>query len=81
VSISSLGNTTVTFHYFYGGSATVAVCQGGTCRAAGTVAVGSGSNVQVSFKTPTGILASPLGGSAYVSTNCCGQTGSAMVGL
>ena len=81
VSISSLGNTTVTFHYFYGGSATVAVCQGGTCRAAGTVSVASGSNVQVSFKTPTGILASPLGGSAYVSTNCCGQTGSAMVGL
>ena len=81
VSISSVGNTTVTFHYFYGGSATVAVCQGGTCRAAGTVAVASGSNVQVSFKTPTGILASPLGGSAYVSTNCCGQTGSATVGL
>jgi hypothetical protein len=81
VSISSLGNTVVTFHYFYGGTATVSVCQGGTCHPAGSVSAGSGGNVTVSFKTPVGILAAPLGGPAYVATNCCGQTGSTSVGL
>ena len=82
VSISQVGNTVVTFHYFYGGSTTVAVCQGGTCHPGlGSVSVGSGSDVTVSFKTPAGILAAPLGGPAYVVTNCCGQTGSGSVGV
>jgi serine/threonine-protein kinase len=83
VSISQVGNTVVTFHYFYGGSTTVAVCQGGTCHPGlARVTVGSGSNVTVSFKTPVGILAASLGGGpAYVVTNCCGQTGSASVGV
>jgi serine/threonine-protein kinase len=82
VSISQVGNTVVTFHYFYGGSTTVAVCQGGTCHPGlARVSVGSGSNVTVSFKTPVGILAAPVGGPAYVVTNCCGQTGSASVGV
>jgi hypothetical protein len=83
MSISQVGNTVVTFHYFYGGSTTVAVCQGGTCHPGlARVSVGSGSNVTVSFKTPVGILAASLGGGpAYVVTNCCGQTGSGSVGV
>jgi hypothetical protein len=82
VSISQVGNTVVTFHYFYGGSTTVAVCQGTSCHSVvGSVSVGPGSSVTVSFKTPVGILAAPLGGPAHVVTNCCGQTGSTSVGL
>ena len=82
VSISSVGNTVVTFHYFYGGSTSVAVCQGTptTCHSAGSVTVASGANVTVSFKTPLGILAAPLGGPAYVATGCCGHTGTVSVG-
>ncbi len=77
-SISQLGSTFVTFHYFYGGSTTVAVCQGSTCHAAGSVSVGQGSSVTVSFKTPVGIL---VGGSYYVATGCCGRTGTVDAGL
>jgi serine/threonine-protein kinase len=80
-SISSLGNTVVTFHSFYGGSTSVAVCQGGTCHAAGSVTVAQGSSVTVSFKTPAGIVAAPLGGPAYVATGCCSHTGTVTVGV
>ncbi len=80
-SISSLGNTVVTFHYFYGGSTSVAVCQGTTCHPAGTVTVAQGSYVMVSFKTPVGIVAAPLGEPAYVATGCCGHTGTVSVGV
>jgi hypothetical protein len=81
VSISQVGDTVVTFHYFYGGSAAVAVCQNGTCHPAGNVSVASGSNVTVSFKTPLGIVAAPVGGPAYVTTGCCGKTSSVTVGV
>ncbi len=80
-SISSVGNTVVTFHYFYGGSTSVAVCQGGTCHPAGSVSVTQGSSVTVSFKTPVGILAAPVGGAAYVATGCCSHTGTVTVGV
>ena len=80
VSISQLGNTNVTFHYFYGGSTQVFVCQNNSCHAAGSVAVPAGANSAVSFKTPTGILLAPLGGQAYVYTSCCSTTNSVTVG-
>jgi len=60
VSVSQLGNTTVVFHYFYGGTATVCVNQGGTCHPAGTVTVAPGANTTVVFKTPVGILPTGL---------------------
>jgi serine/threonine-protein kinase len=80
-SISSVGNTVMTFHYFYGGSTSVAVCQGGTCHPAGSVSVAQGSSVTVSFKTPVGILAAPVGGAAYVATGCCSHTATVTVGV
>jgi hypothetical protein len=61
-SVSALGNTSVTFHYFYAGTANVFVCQG-TCRSAGTVTVAPGPNTLVTFKTPALILPT---GQAYV---------------
>jgi len=72
VSSSSLGNTVVTFHYFYGGTATVSVWQkallGTTpiAHLAGTVSVTPGSATTVTFKTPGGISA--LNGPVYVTT-------------
>ncbi len=82
VSVSSTLNTTVTFHNFYGGSTTVSVCQGGTCRAVnGSVSVPAGASSTVSFKTPVGILAAPLGGPAYVKSACCGDSGTVSVGV
>jgi hypothetical protein len=80
VSVSQVGNTNLTFHYFYGGTTQVNVCQNGTCRSAGTVAVPGGSSVSVSVKTPVGVLLAPLGGPAYVQTSCCGSTNSVTVG-
>jgi hypothetical protein len=77
-AVSQLGNTSVTFHYFYGGSTKVFVCQNGTCRGAGTVSVGGGSNAPVSFKTPTGIL---VGSDAYVVAECCAYTNAVRVGV
>ena len=77
-SVSQLGNTSVTFHYFYGGSTKVFVCQNGTCRGAGTVSVGGGSNAPVSFKTPAGIL---VGSDAYVVAECCAYTNAVRVGV
>ena len=81
VSVSATLNTVVTFHYFYGGTASVAVCQNGTCHVAGTVAVSAGANVQVTFKTPVGILPTlPLvPQSAYVTANSL-RSGSVSVG-
>ena len=76
-SVSQLGNTSVTFHYFYGGSTKVFVCQNGTCRGAGTVSVGGGPNAPASFKTPVGIL---VGGDAYVVAECCSYTSTVRVG-
>jgi hypothetical protein len=79
VSVSASGNTTVTFHYFYGGSTQVFVCQNNTCHGAGSVSVAPGPSSTVPFKTPTGILPAPLGGPAYVHTTCCGTTNSVAV--
>src|SRR5439155_25424969 len=73
------GITKMTFRYFNGGSTAVAVCQKGTCRAAGTVSVAAGSTVTVSFNTPSAIVPSAVGGQAYVVTNCCGATNSVTV--
>jgi hypothetical protein len=62
----------VTFHYFYGGTATVSVWQkallGTTYIAhpAGTVSVTAGGGTTVTFKTPAGISA--LQGPVYVTT-------------
>ena len=71
VSVSATGSTTVVFHYFYAGSATMTVCQNGTCHAAGSVSVTPGSSTPVTFKTPLGILpATPLTPEyAYVNAN------------
>lgn len=80
ISVSQLGNTTMKFHYFYGGTASVSVCQNGTCRGPVNVSVPAGADVTVTFKTPVGILLAPLGGQAYVATNCCGYTNSVAVG-
>jgi hypothetical protein len=82
VSVSATLTTVVTFHYFYGGTASVAVCQKGTCHGAGTVTVAAGANVTVSFKTPVGILpALPLvPQTAYVTANSLPQSNSVSVG-
>jgi hypothetical protein len=80
ISVSQLGNTKVTFHYFYAGSTTVFVCQNGTCHGAGTASVPAGADVVVIFKTPVGIALAPVGGPAYVQTACCGWTNSVSVG-
>ena len=71
VSVSATQNTIVDFHYFYGGTAGVSVCQNGTCHAAGTVTVAPGATTRVTFKTPLGILpALPLlPRTAYVPAN------------
>ena len=70
VSAAPLGNTTMTFHYFYAGSATVYVYQNGTAHPAGgiVVSVTPGSSTPVTFKTPAGIVPTvPLvAGQAYV---------------
>jgi hypothetical protein len=69
------------FHYFYGGTATVSVCQGGTCHAGGTVTVAPGSGTTVSFKTPAGILPTAiLIGPAYVTAGSL-TSGSVSVGV
>src|SRR5712691_11181973 len=72
VSVSATGSTTVVFHYFYAGSATVNVCQNGAChQVPGSVSVAPGSSTTVTFKTPLGILPStPLTTEyAYVTAN------------
>jgi serine/threonine-protein kinase len=83
VSVSALGNTTVTFHDFTAGAATVYVWQNGSAHpAAGiVVTVAPGSNSTVTFKTPVGIL--PALGAAYVRAcagSSCMQSNSVAVG-
>ena len=56
VSVSASGNTTVVFHYFYSSTATVSVCQNGTCRSAGSKTVTPGTSFTLTFKTPIGIV-------------------------
>ncbi len=55
VSISQTGNTMVTFHYYYAGSATITIHQGSTTMAV-TVSVAAGTSTNVTFKTPNGFL-------------------------
>ena len=86
VSISASLNTTVTFHYFYGGATVVDVCQGGSCfpYALNPLTVAPGASTTVSFKTPVGIKPtnSLLGtGQARVVTGCCGATAYVNVGV
>ena len=68
------GVTKVTFHNFNGGTAVVGVCQKSTCHSVGSIPVGAGPNVTVSFNTPSAIVPSAIGGQAYVVTSCCGST-------
>lgn len=49
------GSTTVVFHYYYAGSATIVLHQGNTTRSV-TQSVAQGSNTYVTFPTPSGIL-------------------------
>jgi len=49
------GTTTMAFHYYYAGSATVTIHQGSTTRSV-TVIVAPDSTTYVTFPTPTGIL-------------------------
>jgi hypothetical protein len=81
VSVSSLGNTTVTFHYYYAGSATITLHQGGTTGAV-TVAVAAGSSTTVTFKTPPGFLVTALvTPQAYVTVPGLPQSNSVNVTL
>jgi len=68
IAIAPLGSTTVTFHYFYAGSATITIHQGSTVRSV-TVPVAAGSSVNVTFATPSGfvVTAPPLAPQAYVT--------------
>jgi len=80
IAIAPLGNTTVTFHYFYGGSATITIHQGNTVRSV-TEPVAAGSNVSVTFPTPSGfLLTAPLvAGQAYVTVPSLPQSNSVNV--
>jgi hypothetical protein len=62
------GNTTVAFHYYYAGSATVTIHQGTTTKSV-IVSVAAGSTTYVTFQTPSGILVTgpPLVPQAYVT--------------
>jgi hypothetical protein len=81
VSISSTGNTTVTFHYYYAGSATITIHQGSTTRSV-TVPVAAGSSTNVTFKTPSGFLVTAvLTPQAYVTVPGLPQSNSVNVTL
>jgi hypothetical protein len=81
VSISSLGNTTVTFHYYYSGSATITIHQGTTTKSV-TVSVTAGSGTSVTFKTPAGFLVTAvLTPQAYVTVSGLPQSNSVNVTL
>jgi len=54
------GTTTMAFHYYYAGSATVTIHQGSTTRSV-TVTVAPGSTTYVTFATPSGILVTVSG--------------------
>jgi eukaryotic-like serine/threonine-protein kinase len=56
VSVIFHGKTTVTFHYFYGGRATVFMYQNGQQQPGVAVVVPSGSSSTVTFNTPAGIV-------------------------
>jgi hypothetical protein len=51
----------MTFHYFYAGSASITIHQGGTAKTI-AVPVAAGSSTRVTFKTPSGfsVTAQPL---------------------
>jgi hypothetical protein len=67
VSISQTGNTRVTFHYFYAGTATITIHQGSTSRSV-VQSVAPGSSTTVTFPTPSGfVVTSPLAPQAYVT--------------
>jgi eukaryotic-like serine/threonine-protein kinase len=81
VSISQLGNTTVTFHYYYSGTATITIHQGTTTRSV-TVSVTAGSSTNVTFKTPSGFLITALlTPQAYVTVSALPQSNSVNVTL
>jgi hypothetical protein len=81
VSISQTGKTSVTFHYFYAGSATITIHQGSTTRSV-TVAVAPGANTPVTFPTPTGFLVTAiLTPPAYVTVPGLPQSNSVNVAL
>lgn len=58
----------MTFHYFYAGSATITIHQGGTTKTV-VVPVAAGSSTRVTFKTPSGFLvtAQPLTPQAFAT--------------
>jgi serine/threonine-protein kinase len=67
VSVSAVGNTTVTFLNFSAGTIAVCVWQGGSCHSANAT-VTPGTNT--TFKTPVGILPTGLlAGQAYITAN------------
>lgn len=83
VSVSVLKGTTVTFHYFYAGAATVYVWQNGSFHPPGGkgVSVTPGASTTVTFPTPPGVL--PALGAAYVKAcvgSNCMQSNAASVG-
>ena len=81
VSVSSLGNTIVTFHYYYSGSATITIHQGTTTKSV-TVAVAAGSSTNVTFATPAGFLVTAvLTPQAYVTVPGLPQSNSVNVTL
>jgi hypothetical protein len=81
VSISSLGSTTVTFHYYYSGTAIVTIHQG-TKTSSVTVSVAAGSSTNVTFKTPAGFLVTALvTPQAYVTVSGLPQSNSVNVTL
>jgi protein kinase-like protein len=84
-SVSATLNTSVTFHYFYGGSTSIQLCQDGKCYSPLTnpIAVTPGSSTTVTFKTPVGIKPTNSSlniGDAYVRTGCCGISNLVVVG-
>jgi hypothetical protein len=82
VSISSTGNTTVTFHYFYASSATITIHQGSTTKSV-IVSVGAGGpSTNVTFQTPSGfVVTTILTKQAYVTVPSLPQSNSVNVAL
>ncbi len=85
ISVSSALNTKLTFNNFYGGAASIYVCQDGNCYpfAGNPLSVSPGSST-VTFKTPVGIkpTSSLLHiGPARVMTGCCGNSAYVTVGI
>ena len=75
------GNTTVTFHYYYSGTATITIHQGTTTGSV-TVAVAAGSSTSVTFKTPPGFLVTAvLTPQAYATVSGLPRSNSVNVAL